>query len=330
MELEKLASIGTQLGLSGAELRKWIEEEQARQREERVLAREAAEREREAALKASECEVEALRLKLELKKLSRENDVNDVSSTQERDADIGLRFNASKLLIAFDEKKDDLDAYIRRFEVAGGRLMKQQPTEERATAAAVTRAQTKRAAKKFGRLKTPGAGDDTEATMPAMASVDVVFEDIVHPWYKLGASCVRLATAHIEGSKVATSHWRVALVIPGVNSVAILEEVQSSDGRQVCTYTPMSRALYYQRPILRTVMDLLQDPTIVDLGFYSATHNSCQHVVLKILGLLGIQVPTSLVTLQGLLHAATTEASVAAAFLTGAVGVAAGGSVAGS
>ncbi|KAH7935815.1 hypothetical protein HPB52_013972 [Rhipicephalus sanguineus] len=85
-----------------------------------------------------------------------------------------------------------------------------------------------------------------------MASMDVVFEDIVHPWYKLGASCVRLATAHIEGSKVATSHWRVALVIPGVISVAILEGVQSSDGRPVCTYTPMLRSLYYQRPILRT------------------------------------------------------------------------------
>lgn len=76
MELEKLVAIGTQLGLSGADLRKWIDE-QEKQRKERVLAREAAEREKQQRKSTQqylrECEVETLRLKLELQKLRNEH-----------------------------------------------------------------------------------------------------------------------------------------------------------------------------------------------------------------------------------------------------------------
>ncbi|KAH7947806.1 hypothetical protein HPB52_015943 [Rhipicephalus sanguineus] len=41
MDLEKLTAVGTQLGLTGAELSRWIEAQQAKQRDERAAEREA-------------------------------------------------------------------------------------------------------------------------------------------------------------------------------------------------------------------------------------------------------------------------------------------------
>lgn len=70
MEIEKLVALGTNLDLSGAELKRWIEEDTAKQRENRALKREATreptEREQEAAKAAAKRELEILRLRLEL------------------------------------------------------------------------------------------------------------------------------------------------------------------------------------------------------------------------------------------------------------------------
>lgn len=107
MDLEKLTAIGLQLGLSGAELAKWIEAQQAKQRDERAA-------ERDAAREADERQREILKLKLQLQEAASNvpaaaNDVLPVSITSSP-------LNPQKLLPLFDEKRDDLHAYLQRFE----------------------------------------------------------------------------------------------------------------------------------------------------------------------------------------------------------------------
>lgn len=108
MDLERLISMGSQLGLTNAELRKWVED---KQREERAFARQAAEEERVAAREADERQMQLMSLKIECQRLEKET--REKEGSRERS---DLRLDASKLLMPFDERKDDLDAYIRRFE----------------------------------------------------------------------------------------------------------------------------------------------------------------------------------------------------------------------
>ncbi|KAM7284397.1 uncharacterized protein ISCGN_001491 [Ixodes scapularis] len=111
MEMEKLLAMGSQLGLAGAELRKWVED---KQREDRAFARQTAEDERTAAKEADERQIQLMRLKIECQQLEKET--REKEGSRGKDAEPSLKLNTSKLLIPFDDRKDDLDAYIRRFE----------------------------------------------------------------------------------------------------------------------------------------------------------------------------------------------------------------------
>uniref|UniRef100_A0A224Z474 Zinc finger protein n=1 Tax=Rhipicephalus zambeziensis TaxID=60191 RepID=A0A224Z474_9ACAR len=127
MDLEKLVALGEKMGLSGAELRKWVSQKEKEERERAKEEREAKERqlkeEREAQEKQiqaemaererqrqHEIELERLRLQQRI-----ETPVQARVESSERE-DISFRLNLSKLLVAFDERKDDLDAYLHRFE----------------------------------------------------------------------------------------------------------------------------------------------------------------------------------------------------------------------
>lgn len=107
MDLEKLAAIGLQLGFSGAELNKWIEAQQAKLRDERAA-------EREAAKEADERQREILQLKLKLQEGAQNMPVaaNDALTAPSTSSPL----NPQKLLPVFDEKRDDLHAYLQRFE----------------------------------------------------------------------------------------------------------------------------------------------------------------------------------------------------------------------
>lgn len=114
MDLEKLTAVGIQLGLTGAELSRWIEAQQAKQRDDRAAEREALKEAAEIARLADERQREILQLKLQLQEGARNvpaaaNDVLPLPSTSSP-------LNPQKLLPLFDEKRDDLHAYLQRFE----------------------------------------------------------------------------------------------------------------------------------------------------------------------------------------------------------------------
>uniref|UniRef100_A0A131YW51 Reverse transcriptase n=1 Tax=Rhipicephalus appendiculatus TaxID=34631 RepID=A0A131YW51_RHIAP len=105
--LEKLTAIGLQLGFSGAELNKWIEAQQAKLRDERA-------EERDAAKEADERQREILQLKLKLQEGAKNMPVAATDALPAPSTSSPI--NPQKLLPLFDEKRDDLHAYLQRFE----------------------------------------------------------------------------------------------------------------------------------------------------------------------------------------------------------------------
>lgn len=86
MDLEKLTAVGIQLGLTGTELSRWIEAQQAKQRDDRAAEREALKEAAEIARLADERQREILQLKLQLQEGARNvpaaaNDVLPLPST---------------------------------------------------------------------------------------------------------------------------------------------------------------------------------------------------------------------------------------------------------
>nr|XP_054755693.1 uncharacterized protein LOC129261667 [Lytechinus pictus] len=97
MEVEKLASIGESLGLRGTELRSFIEVEQNRAREERMLDRERVKEEQE-----------LVRLQMELERSRGERSEETLNESR-------VHVRAPKLP-TFSEDRDNLDTYLSRFE----------------------------------------------------------------------------------------------------------------------------------------------------------------------------------------------------------------------
>ncbi|XP_063970498.1 uncharacterized protein LOC135157721 [Lytechinus pictus] len=97
MEVEKLASIGESLGLRGTELRSFIEGEQNRAREERMLDRERVKEEQE-----------LVRLQVELERSRGERSEETLNESR-------VHVRAPKLP-TFSEDRDNLDTYLSRFE----------------------------------------------------------------------------------------------------------------------------------------------------------------------------------------------------------------------
>lgn len=150
MEMKKLLAMGSQLGLAGAELRKWVED---KQREDRAFARQTAEDERAAAKEADERQIQLMRLKIESQQLEKET--REKEGSREKDAEPSLKLNTSKLLIPFDDRKDDLDAYIRRFES----LAKSQKWPESQWSTALATCLSGEALSVYGRLPPGDAAD---------------------------------------------------------------------------------------------------------------------------------------------------------------------------
>ncbi|XP_040070203.1 uncharacterized protein LOC115319763 [Ixodes scapularis] len=118
MDLEKLTVIGKELGFSGASLKQWIDEERAREREERLTERERA-REVEAQTSARlEAERTVLELKLRLQEqqggsITRVPDASDEGTSPSVAQGY---WSPHKLIPPFNDRSDELDAYIQRFE----------------------------------------------------------------------------------------------------------------------------------------------------------------------------------------------------------------------
>ncbi|XP_064469791.1 uncharacterized protein LOC135384523 [Ornithodoros turicata] len=153
MELQELLLVGEKLGLEGATLREWIEKEQAKDREKRAEERELVRerlrvkelevaREKEAARALEEAakvraeeEQRCLELRIKLQELQNNGSGQVATTTVAREAVSTLPVTPHRWLAPFDEKRDDLDAYLLRFErLATGQRW---PKEQWATALSV-------------------------------------------------------------------------------------------------------------------------------------------------------------------------------------------------
>lgn len=164
MDTRTLVELGERVGLSGAELKEWMAEEEKRQRDERASEREAAkerdllavEREKIAAERASaeraraEAEERSLQLRIRLAEL----DAAREDRTQQGEPNEGMQavrsqtINPRKFLPQFEDARDDLDAYLKRFEC----VATSQSWEKSQWAIALSMCLTGEALKVYGRL----------------------------------------------------------------------------------------------------------------------------------------------------------------------------------
>lgn len=136
MDLEKLMMMSGNLGLSKEEMLKLYEQESQRLRDERAAAREAAREAEERAVRMAALEKEKTALQiekavqekelLELRLRAAEAEVRAgseerPSSTAREEVPRASKICPRKLMATFDDKRDDLDAYLHRFErIASG------------------------------------------------------------------------------------------------------------------------------------------------------------------------------------------------------------------
>ncbi|XP_049267363.1 uncharacterized protein LOC125756539 [Rhipicephalus sanguineus] len=121
MEADKLTAIGKELGLSGSALKEWMDQERAREKEARDarLAERNAAKEAEAeAVARLKAEKEVLELKLKLHELGATAGRTTTGQLPEA-VPVGTTQSYQsphKLIPAFNAERDELDAYIQRFE----------------------------------------------------------------------------------------------------------------------------------------------------------------------------------------------------------------------
>ncbi|XP_033727799.1 uncharacterized protein LOC117317109 [Pecten maximus] len=111
VELAKIVDIGKSLGYEGADLQTFVDrkEQEKRKRDERALEREERGDVREAKLK-----LETLQLELEIEKMRKDESDRD---RNDRVSNVKGKFPK---LPAFDDNKDNIDAYLQRFERFAG------------------------------------------------------------------------------------------------------------------------------------------------------------------------------------------------------------------
>lgn len=135
MSTVALIAAGEKLGLTDDALRQWVDakerEERAFQREEREAAKEQAQAARELAI----AEQRTLELKLQLREQNESAASVQSGAAAPVQSGAGPVHSPQRWMPPFDERRDDLDAYIMRFErLAVGQ---QWPTEQWATALSV-------------------------------------------------------------------------------------------------------------------------------------------------------------------------------------------------
>lgn len=160
MSTKELIGRGEKLGLRDAELRAWLEAEQARAAESEKHAREERAAEREASRMRAEAEERALQLRIRLQEAS---NVQERSAAGDRRAEESpsMFINPHRMILPFDEKRDDLDTYLKRFEnIATGYNW---PREKWATAFSMCLGGE--ALKVFGRLSPEDSVDFEKAKL---------------------------------------------------------------------------------------------------------------------------------------------------------------------
>ncbi|XP_062613758.1 uncharacterized protein LOC134275492 [Saccostrea cucullata] len=122
--LKELAEYGQSLNLTGADLQQFIQQQQAHQRELRAAEREKEKQDREYHLSREALEIE--KLKLQEKKGMEEIESKFMQTIQTLEQKLAVKESETKSenpsnakfpkMPVFDEVKDDIDSYLRRFE----------------------------------------------------------------------------------------------------------------------------------------------------------------------------------------------------------------------
>lgn len=123
---EKVIFVGTDDRSLGDGLRKCVDAERARERDEKLAKREATKEKLEAERALAECERErlaleqqTLHLKLRLAEVGQKEMEAEVSRTSREErgsTSANVMISPHKFILVFDEKRDDLEAYSQRFE----------------------------------------------------------------------------------------------------------------------------------------------------------------------------------------------------------------------
>ncbi|KAH7976328.1 hypothetical protein HPB52_012015 [Rhipicephalus sanguineus] len=118
MDREKFISLGRELGLKKAELREWVEKECALARDERAREREEAKESAERQRQLQEQELKILELKLKLQESAgrQSSEAGEPGGSATSTARAPEVCSPHKLIPPFNETRDDLDAYLQRFE----------------------------------------------------------------------------------------------------------------------------------------------------------------------------------------------------------------------
>ncbi|XP_064462232.1 uncharacterized protein LOC135372664 [Ornithodoros turicata] len=158
-ELEKWIALGRSLGVRDDELREWVEEQRAMERQTRAEERAARAAERQLDERVLLAEERVLALRVQAANQATAAVGPDSSST----ASERFRPGSHKVMPVFDEKRDDLDAYLHRFEIVAEGL--RWPKEQWATALSLSLAGEALAV--FGRL-SPQESNDYEKVRDAL------------------------------------------------------------------------------------------------------------------------------------------------------------------
>lgn len=160
MSLAEFITLGERLGLQGAELRNWADEQVTKAREEDAKAREERAAEREATKQRLELEEKNLQLRLRLAEVG-ESSGSGNGASHTNQAEVLAPINPHNLIPMFNDSRDDLDAYLKRFEhVATGQGW---PKEKWATALSLCLGGE--ALKVFGRLSPEDSLDYNKAKL---------------------------------------------------------------------------------------------------------------------------------------------------------------------
>ncbi|KAM7304079.1 uncharacterized protein ISCGN_013979 [Ixodes scapularis] len=122
MELDRIIAAAKELGYTRDELKKWVDEERARSRAERAQERDNAREDREAAqrmLAAESAKLDKEREVLQLRIAAREGRGEGAANSESgrgEESGRGSHGSPHKLIPQFNERRDDLDAYLQRFE----------------------------------------------------------------------------------------------------------------------------------------------------------------------------------------------------------------------
>ncbi|KAH7944001.1 hypothetical protein HPB52_014242 [Rhipicephalus sanguineus] len=118
MEFETLYAIDMNLGVTGTELKRWADAEIAREREKPAPNREDVEEQAEQDRLRLEGEERVLKLKIELQEKtgSTQGASTDAIAGQSLSRASPDVLNPHKLIPPFNEKRDDVDAYLKRLE----------------------------------------------------------------------------------------------------------------------------------------------------------------------------------------------------------------------